>query len=159
MMPSDRDGSLCVCGFVLGLDGEDATETLLAFEDDLEQFGPDEFLAVHEWIRSVGTAARPDQALAWLRWSNWDPIVFVQLIPALIETPPGSAIVREVRRAAHRVWGNHVPGMEEGDLAYEIGRLLYALDFVQDAEQMLKTSMEEIGEGPGTLHNLALCSL
>jgi hypothetical protein len=158
LLPVDRHQSLTVAGFVLGLEAGEAIETRLAFHDDLELFGPDDFLALRSRLDHTEVPPTPVQALAWLRWSGWDPWVLLTVSETFSAPESIDGTTREeLRHAARRVWARHLPRNDGPDVAFHLGRMLFSLDYIQDALTFFEHSHVLYGPHRETLHNLALC--
>jgi tetratricopeptide (TPR) repeat protein len=56
-----------------------------------------------------------------------------------------------------KIWDWHYPIGETQDLAFDLGLLLYQLDFYEAALGYFKLSLEEYGESATVYYNLGLC--
>ena len=145
LMPCEPARSLVVAAFTRGEIG--SLEALQAtFDDELVDIGPDNYHA----IRAVLTSAAPttiESLLACVRFSRWDPAMFLELFPALLEAMPSvpEPVKGEVHRTLCNVWRHYFPIGEPIDLALCIGFVLSAMSWYPEAIEFFDRSVTELG--------------
>ncbi len=153
-----RADSLVVAAFLLGRPAEDFAATRRAFAAATE-FGPDEFFTVKRALESHAPTIPVSAMLALHRLSGGDPAVLSRLVPSLLARADTVSDRErgEVRDAILRASRLYYHLGERDDLPFAFGRLLYELDFYDDAAELFERSLALYGEHPQTTFNLALC--
>ncbi len=157
--PAHRPASLVVAAFLLGRPPENFAATRRAFAA-LGEFGPDEFFTLKKAFEAHASAQSVGAALALHRLSGGDPAVLLRLVPALLERADAMTDDErlETRAAIAQAWRLYFHLGEREDLPFALGRLLYELDFLDDAAELFHSSLALYGEHPQTTFNLALCA-
>jgi tetratricopeptide (TPR) repeat protein len=134
------------------------TETWRAFRQQ-QDFGPDEFFEVSRAAWKVASDLTVEAILGHIRLGRHDSQVLAQFLPALLDRAP--SIPRHVGDmlvdAVDATWETYFPLGEPFDLAFEIARLMYALEQYERAAVYFGRSLEIYGPDDGTAANLELC--
>lgn len=141
ILPRDPARSLVVAAFVAGrLDHPHLFEAWV--QDQLLDTGPDNFFTVRPLL-SAAQSIEP--MLAALRLSRFDPVLLIELLPALLEVLPGvpDSMRSEVDRVLQRVWENYFPIGEPIDMALCVGLAYSAMAYFAEAVDFLSRSVKE----------------
>ena len=127
LLPKEPTRSLVVAGFVQG-DITDVEQLAASFHDELTDIGPDNYFALRPML-STATGPTIESLLAALRFSRFDPSLFVEFLPAFLELLPTVAepLKNEVQRVLAKVWSRYFPIGEPIDIALCIGLALSAM--------------------------------
>jgi hypothetical protein len=159
MRTTHENAHLDVLAFLLGEDPAGHVEARLAFDESFGQSGPDDVFDLTRAIRPHYDSLEPEHLVSLIRMSRHDPKVLRDCFPALSRCLAGAAdaVRRDAVRAALRVWENDYPIGEDGDLASEIGDLLYAAGAWEDALPLFQESALRRGGGARAHWNTGLC--
>src|SRR6185369_11256658 len=132
---SHRHSHINICAFLLGRQPDTFTETRQAYSEAIEQGGPDDFYTLKKGIDKHYEDLSLEQLIALLRLSGWDPKIFLDSFPAMLDrVESASELVRqELYRGIRRVWDNYYHIGEERDIAFCMAMLLYGMDHYLDA--------------------------
>jgi tetratricopeptide (TPR) repeat protein len=125
----------------------------------VEEFGPDDFYTLTRYLRKHIESMSLEELLACVRLAHHDATQFARYLPRLLALAPEldaqrrSAVVASIER----VWALYFPLGDAGDLAFDIGRLLYEMDDYRGAIRFFEQSLAAYGEHAGTLCNIAMC--
>ncbi len=147
------------CALALGKPAGAFAATRRAYDEALAEFGPEDFYLLQSLLDGEHTPLTPEQCLALLRLSRWDPKVYQSCFADLLAGAPSAspAVKEELREGIDGLWDNYFPIGEQYDLPYDLGVLLYKLgDYVQAAEYF-ERSLALHGREAKTLYNLSLC--
>jgi len=157
LLPAQRDRHLKTTAFVLGGAAAAFPESALAFHDELARFSPFDYYRLNSGVRK-GYAEPPlETILAILKLGDWDYQLLVHYAPVIARAAAdaGAGLRWELRRALDAVWDNFYPmGV---DVAFEIGRILAAMQLPLDALRYYKESLRLAGPHHATLYNMGLC--
>jgi hypothetical protein len=161
LQPRHRHESLLVVGFVLGGDHPATRET---YAEAVGQFGPDDFFSLSQMAEKQMAEKQPEgagihQLLALVRLGLGDPRMVTKCIPVLAELV-GAASSREkleVFHALEQAWHLYYHLGEDDDLPFELGRLLYRMDYYSEGLRYFERSLDLYGPNPHTLFNMSLC--
>src|SRR5471030_140571 len=159
--PAHAHRALSVSAFLLGYDSEQAAETLQAYDEMVERFGPDDFATLKEGVESGNDQFTLDETLAFLRLSRWDHLRFLHALPRLREGL-GSYTAEQsqsIAAAAHATWQHYFPIGDLEDLAFDIATPLLDMGLYEDALSFFQQSADLYGMEVGTAFNLGLCHL
>ncbi len=151
--------SLNVVAGLLGQPPGGTIETRLAFDEAVEQQGPDDFFDLKTGFGHAWDDLTLEQLLGWLRLSGWDSNVFLDALPTLMKHATGApGLLRlEMYRAVFEVWDHYFPIREAQDLAFQLGVLLCEIDCYGDALPFFHESAAAYGSNPATVYNIGLC--
>jgi tetratricopeptide (TPR) repeat protein len=151
--------SLNVCAFLFGRPEGGHGETRLAFEQTMEQAGPDDFYLVKKALEPHMEDLTLEQALAFMRLTGWDPAIFWLCLPALskLAAEADRPNRRELRLAVYRLWQGYYHIGEEPDLPFYLGVILYKMGLYLEALEFFQRSLELYGQNANALFNMAVC--
>jgi hypothetical protein len=97
--------------------------------------------------------------LTYVRLAHYDAATFACFLPRLLDlaAETNATTASMVAEATTRVWEAYFRLVEPYDLAFEIGRLLYALGDYSGAIKYFERSQETYGPNEGTAKNIAIC--
>lgn len=147
-LPVDPARSLVVAAFVEG-DPDGRLAHLPAFvQDQLVDTGPDNFFTLRMTMRAEPNMPF-DGMLALLRLARFDPGMFAEMVPALLEQLPELPDVRrsDAARVLHRIEANWFDIGEPIDMALCLGLAFGALSRFDEAIVHLKRSVEAHPDG------------
>jgi tetratricopeptide (TPR) repeat protein len=150
---------LNVSAFLFGRAAGDCRETVRAYGEAVNRFGPDDFFTLKKGVEKAYESLDLAQLLAYLRSSRWDPNILLGCTPVLQEllADASAAERREMRTAVEHVWSHFYPIGETADLPFSLGLLLYAMGDYGEALRYYEESRGLYGTEVVTLHNMALC--
>jgi tetratricopeptide (TPR) repeat protein len=156
---SRRHVNLDVAAFLFGRPPGDYSETKLAFDQAIEQAGPDDFFTFKKGVEPHYGELTLEQALAHLRLSGWDATIFLGCLPVLLDNAPSAtpALRQDLRQAIHQVWDTYFPMGEVMDVAFYMGAMLHGMAFFEEALYFFEESLRLYGRDARTLYNMALC--
>ena len=156
LVTSHRGTSLNV---VACLFGGDAPETRLAFEENIERRGPDDFFS---WRQN-----RPYDAMSLsdligvIRFSGWYHTIFLHCFSALlmVATNATPLMQEKLRELARNVWHVYFPSREPYDVALHLGLLLCQTWWLDDALTFFERSESLYGPTPESAMSMASCAM
>lgn len=152
-----RDRALKATAFLLGGTADAHPESRLAYRESLETFSPFDYHRLSSGVRKDYAEPPLEVVLSLLKLGDWDYQFLVRYASVIArEAPKASEGVKwEVRRALEAVWENFYPmGV---DLAFEIGRILAAMQLPLDALRYYRESLRLAGPHHATFYNMGLC--
>ena len=154
-----RHNSLDVSAFVLGTSPNSIIETRQAYATAIEQFGPDDFFTLKKGIEKTYDTLTIPQIISYLRLSGWDANIFLGCFPALLIRVDhlSGAERQELSKAIQQVWETYYPIGEERDLAFNMGMLLYGMEYYADALYYFQQSLMLYGPDVSTIYNMGMC--
>ncbi len=134
-------------------------ETIHAYERFVNDYGPDDYFSLKKLIEQHFSTLSYQDMMAVLRLSGYDARIFRQMLPRLFEILP---TISDNERwtlflAIPRIWDTYYPLGEQEDLADNLGDLLLALDFYQEAILYFEKSVMIYGKVADTLYKIAVC--
>lgn len=158
----DRFSSLNISASLLGQHPNSYLETIHAFNNAIQQWGPDDFFTLRIGMIEACTALNIKQLLAYLRMSAWDSDVFVDcystLHSQLVEMESVDWEVElELHHAIQQVWNMYYYIGENSDLPYRLGVLTYILGYYVEALEYFEHSLSLHGLDVDTLYNMSVC--
>lgn len=145
---------------MLFLEEPDAyTQTHLAYQRFVNDFGPDDFNSLKKQIYKNKNGMSLVEILSILRLSANDSTIFINLLPKikdLIERVTFNERKR-LSQSLHSTWNNYFYLNETKDLAFEIGGIFYALGFYQEAIEYFDHSTNRFGDKADVFYNIAIC--
>jgi hypothetical protein len=156
--PRHRHVTLNISMLLFGVAGAASSEAELAYEDTIDQHGPDELSMLARALAEHLPKLKLDAVLAVLRTTGWDSDYVVRFVPFLIEALPEASerFRQEIRHGIQQAWDQYYPIGEPDDLPFGLGVLLHALELYPEALEFFERSLEEFGEDPRTTLNMAL---
>ncbi len=140
-------------------DASSYRDTWSAYRRFVDDYGPDDFFSLKKLIEKHVDTLTFSELTSVIRLSGYDARIVSQMLPRLFALIPD---ISEAQRwglfqAIHRVWAMYYPLRESTDLAFDLGNLLYALAFYEEAIVYFELSIKIYGQAPATLFNIALC--
>lgn len=158
---SHLDSSLNIVACLFGGPGEDHLETRRAYQDNIENRGPDDFFSLKKVLEQNYKAFTLEQFVSYLRFSSWDHRIFIDCFPSLLEAAQSdqasSAGIAELKTMAEKIWETYFPIHEPVDLAFYLGFLLLAVNHAPEALEFFRYSEEMYGPEAGKALNMAVC--
>lgn len=157
LFPIQRDRHLKTTAFVLGGPPGAFPESSLAFRESLESFSPFDYYRLSSRVRKGYPEPPLEFILSLLKLADWDYQFVVTYAPVIARqaAQASDGLKWELRRALDAVWENFYPmGV---DLAFEIGRILAAMQLPLDALRYYKESLRLVGPHHATFYNMGLC--
>ena len=154
---SGRLISLKTAAGVIGGTPEQFADTLSAFRERIDTFGPSDFFELLQYQRQECRAISVEHFLGLLRMSHWDPGLvyeYASQVLALAQNLP-EPLQLELRVALERAWENFFPGAQ--NLPFEMARIFMALRRPQDGIRFNQCSLDLFGEQPVTYLNMGVC--
>jgi tetratricopeptide (TPR) repeat protein len=159
LAPSSRQEHLTVMAFVLGEHAAEHHEARSAYERALDRATPLDFFTVRRGFQAHYERLEPEHLVALIRMSHHDPRVAGDCLSALAkgaeEAPEPRK--REIAVTLLRAWENYYSLGEEHDLAFDFGRLLYAVAAYDEAIELFLASTRLHGGDARTAWNLGMC--
>jgi len=140
-------------------DGESYTHTNAAYEEVVNNFGPDDFNTIKKMAYSNVSRLKVIDFIAMIRLSNYDSTFFTKLLPRFKQAAKHISKNERVRigQTLERVWEMYFSIDESFDLAYELGGMLYDLAYYEKALVYFQYSVDRYGQKEDTFYNQALC--
>jgi len=156
--PRNRHVTLNITMLLFGQPGTAFSEAELAYEDTIDQHGPDELSMLSRSLAEHLPKLKLDAVLALLRTTGWDSDYVVRCVPFLIEALPsaGERLRQEMLHGIQLAWAQYYPIGEPDDLPFGLGVLLHALERYPEALEFFERSLAQFGEDPRTTLNIAL---
>jgi hypothetical protein len=156
--PRNRHVTLNISMLLFGAPGQPFGEAELAYEDTIDQHGPDELSMLSRALAEHLPTLKLDAVLALLRTTGWDSDYMVRTVPFLIEAlPEASERLRlEMLHGIELAWAQYYPIGEPDDLPFGLAVLLHALERYAEALEFFERSLQDFGEDPRTTLNMAL---
>jgi tetratricopeptide (TPR) repeat protein len=156
--PRNRHVTLNISMLLFGEPGVSFSETELAYEDTIDQHGPDELSMLCRALAEHLPKLKLDAVLALLRTTGWDSDYVVRCVPFLMEALPtaGERLRQELLHGIQLAWAHYYPIGEPDDLPFGLGVLLHALEHYPEALEFFERSLQQFGEDPRTTLNVAL---
>ncbi len=156
---SHRHSNLNIVAGLLGNLAGGYVETRLAYDEAIENQGPDDFFCLKKNVEQNYRNFTAEQLVGYLRLTGWDHNILLGCFPALMEcvrTAP-LPLLDEFRVLVRNVWQTYFPIREPNDLAFHLGLLLYAMQDYEDALEFFQYSLQLYGPDQATAVNMAVC--
>ena len=138
---------------------ESYLHTNLAYNDVVNNFGPDDYNSIKRLIYSNLSRLKLVELIAFYRLSAYDSTIFIKLLPRLKQVIK-TITIKERRRLAetlNSVWEIYFNINEDFDLSYEIGGIFYDLGYYSEALNYFQYSVDLFGIKADVSYNQALC--
>ena len=134
-------------------------ETKLAYHEQVNTFGNDEFYALKQNFLRSHKLLPIKHLIVHFRLSRFDPQFIMDTRYHLQRILSGTT---EQERAEffivlQRAWELYYHISEPEDIAFDMAMMLYEMDYVETAALMFRHSLHLYGTNPSTLYNLAAC--
>jgi tetratricopeptide (TPR) repeat protein len=152
----DRHTTIAVSAMTLG---GAHPETLLAYDDQIERFGPDDLMTLTEGLEKTAEHMSLLELVSVLRFTHWDSFTFLGMADTIVEKVAGAdgATHEDLRDALSDIYERHYPVPGEGDLPFALGLVLYELGDYEEALACFNASLEQFGPDASTEYNIGLC--
>ena len=130
---------------------------LQAFEDHIDLFGPNDFFVIQKCVHEeTGSNTSLRSMVSLLKLSNWDSEIFFKFREMILAQAPSAGIKLRIDlcRGIPLLWRNYFGLGQDTDIAFEIGRLYYALCNYREALVYYQLSVDLIGPHHVTFHNM-----
>lgn len=136
-------------------------DTLLAWADVMDSFGPDNFVTLQRCARdeSKGDAASLRLALAVVRLAAWDADVFLKFKANIIDRSPtvSERLAADMARDVAAIAARYFPLQAAKDVSFELGRVSMGLKRYGDALSLFSASQRQCGEHHVSWYNIGIC--
>jgi tetratricopeptide (TPR) repeat protein len=161
LTPPKHFTSLNICAFLERRKEDEFPATCRAYDEAMAGFGPDDLFTLMGWLNAYMESASPQQVLALLRLTRWDPTAFLRLFPVIAPRLRSIAGERnDLREAVLNTWANHYPVTpSDNALAFTCGVVLLELRFYAEAIPLFKAAEQLLGRSAAVSYNLGLCAM
>ncbi|MFT4565355.1 MAG: tetratricopeptide (TPR) repeat protein [Saprospiraceae bacterium] len=159
LFPSSSNFHLELGCFLFLSDSESYSNTSIAYEHFVNDFGPDDFTSIKKLAYSNVANLSMQELLALIRMSHYDSTFFLKLLPRIKQVSK-SITVEERNRLVEclsHVWNMYFHINEPYDLPYELGGLFYDMGLYNKAIYQFQNSIDLIGSKADSYHNQILC--
>jgi len=148
----------CAC-FLMTAESDAYHYTKSAFQEYVNDYGPDDFYAIKQLTYSNINALSLIELITLIRVSYYDSTLFQTILPRLKQLTQEVTLNerRRLGQCLNQIWEMYYSIEEPFDLAYAIGGLFYDLGFYTDAKKYFEHSISLFGLKSDCLHNIALC--
>lgn len=153
-----RHATIDICGLLFG-DADDYRETRFAYQQEIVRHNPDDFYTIRKAFSDMYEKFTLEQFLAYLRLSNWDERIFkiyYEMLMNQIGDFPED-LRYDFYQGMLNVWDMYYYIGEPYDVPFNIGVLLYGLDYYDKAIEFLEESLRLHGDHASTLCNMGMC--
>lgn len=159
LLPRHQQTHLDLGCLIFLAEGSTYRETLDAYERHVSDYGPDDYFSLKKLIEQHFDTLTYRDIMGVVRLSGYDARIFRQMLPRLLEL---LATISDNERwnlflAVPRIWDTYYPLGEPEDFAHDLGVLLLALAFFQEAILYFEKSVMIYGKSAETLHQIAVC--
>ncbi|MEO0949087.1 MAG: tetratricopeptide repeat protein, partial [Cyanobacteria bacterium J06641_5] len=160
LFPRHQQASLDIgCLFFLN-EADNYSETIDAYDRFVSDYGPDDYFSLKKLFEANLRTLSDRDILSIIRLSNYDARIFQQMLPRLFEIV--SDITEDQRwnlyLAVPRIWDTYYPLGESEDLAKNLGDLLLAMAFYQEAILHYEKSIAIYGKVADTIYRITICN-
>ncbi len=140
-------------------DSETYTKTIVAYQRFVNDYGPDDFNGLKKLTYKHIALLTLQELIGILRLSAYDSTLFINVLPRIKQLASRITFNERTRLAQtmHQTWNMYYTINESEDLAFEIGGILYALGYYQEALDYFQFSINQFGHTPDVFYNRALC--
>ena len=147
--------------FLLLNQTEQYIETHFAKARFIDRYGPDDFFSIKKHVDQSLSVLTIQQVLAYLHLSHYDASLFLHMAERLYEQleDVDDSLRQTIHDEVLQVWARYYYIGEEEDVAFEIGMILYELEYFGEALVFFQQSIKTHDVDNATLFNMAVCSL
>jgi tetratricopeptide (TPR) repeat protein len=134
-------------------------ELSLAFELFMQDFNPESYFITKKHFEKHLNDMNFRQMIAYIKLSHFDARFFKQCIPSIFSFLPrlNPFEKKHLCQILERVWQMYYPIGESHDLGFDIGVILYQIDYYQDALFYFQYSEKNYRENAPLYFNIASC--
>jgi tetratricopeptide (TPR) repeat protein len=140
-------------------DAASYSEVLSSYDRFVNNCGPDVFNGMKRFSYKHIATMETNELIGLLRMSYFDSTTFIKLIPRIKQV--AQRISRSDRKSLaqtfNNVWEMYFTLNEDYDLAFEIGGILYALGYYDEALEYFDRSLSLYGNTTDEYYNRLLC--
>lgn len=157
----EESSPLSIVGLLSGVAERQFPRTHAGFRRQIDGFGPEGFFHTKCVLEEIYDEMNLQSLIAWLRLSDGDPIILLQMAAALQKQAENAtpSEKRALEKLAERSWSHYFPVGESLDLPFQLGRLLLELGNAERALFFFERSVELHGPHPSALCNISLAQL
>ena len=154
-----RANHLNLAVYCKGLSREQSSRTEHTFRDQVDGFGPLDYLDFRAQIMASVKSKSLRLYLQLLRLSRWDAELFYELSNQLGDAALGAPMneQQELYEVMTRCWGNFFPIPDERDVPFAVARVLACINQFHQAIGFYGESRRLYGDRCLTLHNIGIC--
>ncbi|HMU40359.1 MAG TPA: hypothetical protein PKE31_15225 [Pseudomonadota bacterium] len=154
---NQRQMSLKTVAYLVGGTAEIFADTITAFRNTMDVFGPYDFYTLLNSVRNASSNLSIDGVMELMRISQYDPQVFFDYEKVLLDNAHNLSETQRVELMMNldRTWHNFYPLGR--DLPFELGRVYLSLKRPREALRYNQISMDMFGEHPVTFCNMGIC--
>lgn len=154
-----RANHLHVALYFKGYDTHAAQRTVQTFVDQIDGFGPLDYLDFRAHIIANTNHRSLPLYLQLLRLSRWDPELFYELSNDIGECALSASLEEqhELYTVMSLCWNNYFPIPDERDVPFAMARVLACINQFQQAIGFYGESIRLYGARPLTHHNVGIC--
>lgn len=159
LFASNSDFSLKLACMMFLPDPDSYTETLKAYQGSVNNFGPDEFIAIQKFVFRNRKDLSLVELMSSMRLADYDSTLFLNLLPHIKEHAEKLTMDEHKRlsECLSKVGANYFAIHEPVDISYELGGLQYDLGLYEDALRSFEKSSLFSGEMVDLYYNKILC--
>lgn len=147
------------CAFVLGQSFKNLTETQLALTSYFDQFGPGNLFNIYRYIETTKQQCDLATLLTHLNTTLWDPQVFDQFLPYILELLDRSnpITIQDLLAVLPKVAANFYYMPAGINTLTNIGFLLQQVGQYSEALKYFQRALSYASKHGGTYYNMGLC--
>lgn len=159
LSPRHQQANLDLVCLLFLTDANTYSETINAYDRFVGDYSPDDYFSLKKLIEQHFATLTYRDIMAVIRLSGYDGRIFRQMLPRLLEILP---TIYDNQRwnlflSIPRIWDTYYPLGESDDLAEDLGDLLFALAFYQEAILYFEKSVMIYGKTAHILYKIAIC--
>lgn len=154
-----RANHLHLALYFKGYDSGSARRAVQTFVDQVDGFGPLDYLDFRAHILANTNHRSLSLYLQLLRLSRWDPELFYELSNDIGECALSASVEeqRELYEVMTLCWSNYFPIPDQRDVPFAVARVLACINQFQQAIGFYGESVRLYGARPLTHHNVGIC--
>lgn len=154
-----RTNHLNLAIYCKGITAEQACRTVHTFRDQVDGFGPLDYLDFRAQIMASLKAKSLKLHLQLLRLSRWDAELFYELSNQIGDASLGAPLdeQQELYQVMTSCWNNFFPIPDERDVPFAVARVLACINQFQQAVGFYGESRRLYGDRYLTHHNMGIC--
>jgi len=154
-----RDNPLHLALYCKGLKESQIARTRHVFLDQVDGFGPLDYLDFRAQFLSLSAEANLKLCIQLLRLSRWDPELFCEMGNRIGEASLTASLEekRELYAVMTKCWANFFPIKDDRDVPFAVARVLACINQFQQAIGFYGESLRLYGAKALTHHNIGIC--
>ncbi len=157
--PSSSTFNMDIACLLLLDNNEKYENTHSAFEQHINDFGPDDFNSLKKMAYFNVDKLTTKELIAFFRLSAYDSTFFINLLPRLKQVLTTISVNERTRikETLYKIWDMYFSINEPYDLAYEMAGIFYDLGYYESALTFFKHSSIHNGPKADIYYNQVLC--